>query len=48
MDADASEPDREPDLFDNDEEYIGVNDEHLYMTEAHAQAHRQPHENAQP
>ena len=36
MDADAFEPDREPDLFDNDEEYVGVNDEHLYMTEAHA------------
>ena len=66
MDADASEPnhepepepDHEPDLFDNDEEYVGVNDEDIYLPEAHAQAHAQPHthpyenaqahENAQP
>ena len=24
-------PDREPDMFDNDEEYVGVDDEGLYM-----------------
>jgi len=54
MDADASEPnhepepepDHEPDLFDNDEEYVGVNDEHIYLPEAHAQSHTHPYENA--
>jgi hypothetical protein len=25
------EPDREPDLFDSEEEYVGVDDEHLYI-----------------
>jgi len=25
------EPDREPNMFDNDEEYVGVDDEGLYM-----------------
>jgi hypothetical protein len=25
------EPDREPDIFDNEEEYVGVNDESMYM-----------------
>jgi len=25
------EPNREPDMFDNDEEYVGVDDEGLYM-----------------
>lgn len=25
------EPDREPDIFDNEEEYVGVDDEHLYI-----------------
>ena len=46
MDANASEPDREPDIFDNEEEYVGVDDEHIYRTEAHAQPYAQPHENA--
>jgi hypothetical protein len=25
------EPDREPDIFDNEEEYVGINDESMYM-----------------
>jgi len=28
--ADELEPDREPDMFDNSEEYVGVNDEGMY------------------
>ena len=27
------EPDREPDMFDNDEEYVGVDDEGKHATE---------------
>jgi hypothetical protein len=38
------EPDREPDMFDNDEEYVGVDDEGLYMHVPSAQAAN----NAQP
>jgi len=26
------EPDREPDIFDNEEEYVGVDDEHIYIS----------------
>ena len=48
MDADASELDREPDICDNEEEYVGVDDEHIYRIEAHAQTQTQPHQNAQP
>jgi hypothetical protein len=29
--AHAVEPEREPDLFDNEEEYVGVDDEHMYI-----------------
>lgn len=29
--AGALEPDREPDIFDNAEEYVGVDDEHMYI-----------------
>ena len=39
MEADAPEPDREPDIFDNDEEYVGVDDENIYGM---------PADNAQP
>ncbi|CAO2142307.1 unnamed protein product [Urochloa humidicola] len=35
--ADAPEPDRLPDMFDNEEEYVGVDDEHIYMPSANAQ-----------
>uniref|UniRef100_K3ZMA5 Uncharacterized protein n=1 Tax=Setaria italica TaxID=4555 RepID=K3ZMA5_SETIT len=44
MEADVPEPDRDPNLFDNDEEYAGVDDEHLYM----AGPSTQPSDNAQP
>jgi hypothetical protein len=36
------EPDREPDLFDNEEEYVGVDDEGLYMSVESAQATNNP------
>jgi len=26
------EPTREPDMFDNEEEYVGVDDEHIYIS----------------
>ena len=32
QEADEIEPDREPDLFDNDEQYVGVDDEGMYGT----------------
>jgi hypothetical protein len=35
MEADALEPDRVPDMFDNEEEYVGVDDEHIYMQVPH-------------
>lgn len=37
LEADV-EPDREPDMFDNDEEYVGVDDEFVYMSDPPAQA----------
>lgn len=48
MEADAPEPDREPDIFDNEEEYVGVDDEHFYMPLPPAQPLPQPADNAQP
>jgi hypothetical protein len=37
MEADAPEPDRVPDMFDNEEEYVGVDDEHIYGQVPHTQ-----------
>ena len=31
------EPIREPDMFDNEEEYVDVDDEHIYISVPHAQ-----------
>jgi hypothetical protein len=40
------EPDREPDLFDNPEEYVGVNDEGMYGSVPPAPQFAQPTNNA--
>ncbi|CAL4988329.1 unnamed protein product [Urochloa decumbens] len=44
--ADAPEPERMPDMFDNDEEYIGVDNEHIYMPDVNAQPNAPAPENA--
>jgi hypothetical protein len=45
-DADDIEPDREPDIFDNPEEYVGVNDEGMYGSVPPAPQFAQPSDNA--
>jgi len=40
--ADELEPDREPDMFDNSEEYVGVNDEGMYGSVSPAPQFAQP------
>ena len=44
--ADELEPDREPDMFDNAEEYVGVDDEGMYDTVPPAPEFAQPTDNA--
>lgn len=44
--ADELEPNREPDMFDNAEEYVGVDDEGMYDTVPPAPEFAQPTDNA--